>query len=333
MKSKIALDLGSSYTKIYKAGADVVLCEPTVIAIENGNYRKPLAVGYEAEKLIGKTGDNVKIIHPVKNCEITDEKALTALLTAFIKKIKESPLEFNPDVLFCVQCGSDREVIKRFEKVLNSVGLYNVDYAEAPVLSLLGSYAPITDTTGCAVIDFGGEQTTVCVLTLGGVISGVSMAFGGNNLNKMIINHVENNLKLSISTTQAEILKTQIASLVDGDDTKTVINGKDALSGKTRSTQILASEILLPVKSFVDKIIEITNMVFKKLPQEALLEIKKNGVYLTGGGSCLYGIADYLSFALGFDVEKKDESNIACVIGGGITVEDKNLLNKIKLKN
>ncbi len=331
MKNKIALDLGSSFTKIYKAGADVVLCEPTVIAIENGNYRKPLAVGFEAEKLIGKTGDSVKIIHPVKNCEIVDEKALTALLLAFIKKIK-SGFELNPDVLFSVQCGSDREVIKKFEKVLNNVGLYNIDYAENPLLCLLGTYAPITETTGCAVIDFGGEQTTVCVLTLGGVISGVSMAFGGNKLNSMIIKHIEENIKLSISSTQAEILKNQIASLINEDDTKTVINGRDVLTGKTRSTQILASEIALPVKNFVDKVIEITNMIFKKLPQEALLEIKKNGIYITGGGSKLYGIEDYLSFALGYDVVGADERDIACIIGGGIAIEDKNLLNKIKLK-
>lgn len=332
MKSKIAIDLGSSYTKIYKAGADVVLFEPTIIAIENGNYRKPLAVGYDAEKLIGKTGDSVEIIHPVKNTEITDERALAALISAFIKKIKVNALEFNPDVLMSVQCGSDREVIKKFEKVLNGAGIYNIDYAEVPVLSLLGSDAPLTDTSGTAVIDFGGEQTTVCVLTLGGVISGVSMAFGGNKLNEMILKHIEEELKLSISEKQVETLKTEIASLVNEDETKTVISGRDVFSGKTRSTQITASNIALPIKKFIDKIIEIINMMFKKLPQEALLEVKKNGIYVTGGGSKLYGLSDYLSFALGFDVEKTDESDIACVIGGGMTVEDRTLLNKIKLK-
>ena len=73
-------------------------------------------------------------------------------------------------------------------------------------------------------------------------------------------------------------------------------------------------------------------MVFKKLPQEALMEIKRNGIYLTGGGSNLYGLVDYLNFALDFEIEKSEESNIACVIGGGKTIEDKSLLNKIKLK-
>ena len=332
MKSKLAIDLGSSYVKIYKAGADVVLFEPTLIAIENGNFRNPIAVGYDAEKLVGKTPDNVEVIRPIVNAEIVNEKALASLISAFIKKTKANLLEFNPEVLISVQCGSEREIIKKYEKVLNSAGIFNIDYAEVPVLSLLGSDAPITDSSAVAIIDLGGEQTTVCVLTLSGVISGVSMAYGGNKLNELIIAHVEKEFNLTISETQAEKLKVEIASLVNEDDTKTVISGRDVLSGKTRSTQILASDIILPVKKFIDKIIEITNMVFKKLPQEALMEIKRNGIYLTGGGSNLYGLVDYLNFALDFEIEKCEESNIACVIGGGKTIEDKSLLNKIKLK-
>ena len=332
MKSKLSIDVGSSYVKIYKAGADVVLYEPTVIAIENGNYRKPLAVGYEAEKLIGKTGDGIEIIHPVVNTDIVDEKALSSLISAFMKKIKGGVFDVNPDVLVSVQCGSDREIIKNYERVFNLAGIFNIDYAEVPVLSLLGADAAITETKSFAVIDLGGEQTTICALTLGGVIYGVSMKYGGNKLNDMISTHIEKEFGLSASNAQIEKLKTEIASVADEDDTKTVISGRDIASGKTKSMQILASQIALPVKKFIDKIIEITNMVFNKLTQDAILEIKRNGVYITGGGSELYGLADYLSFALGYDVIKPEESRLACVIGGGKTVEDKTLLNKIKLK-
>ena len=48
MRSKLVIDLGSCYTKIYKAGADVVLCEPTLIAINAGDYKRPAGVGKAA---------------------------------------------------------------------------------------------------------------------------------------------------------------------------------------------------------------------------------------------------------------------------------------------
>ena len=53
MKPKIAIDIGSSYTKIYKSKMDVVLCEPTCIAIKNKNYRNPDALcDYVYEQII-----------------------------------------------------------------------------------------------------------------------------------------------------------------------------------------------------------------------------------------------------------------------------------------
>ena len=76
MKPKIAIDIGTSYTKIYKSKADVVLCEPTCIAIKNKNYKTPFACGEDAYALIGQTPENVEIIFPVSNAEITDNKAL-----------------------------------------------------------------------------------------------------------------------------------------------------------------------------------------------------------------------------------------------------------------
>ena len=242
MRSKIAIEIGTSYTKIYKARQGVVLYEPTVIAIEKSNYKKPLAVGYEAEKLQGKSGENVKIIHPVDNTEIINVKALTSLLLEFLNKIKLKNEKFF-EVLLIVQCGSDGEVISHFENALNSVGLYNISFAENPILSLLGAEAPLTDTSCHAVIDLGGGQTTVCALNLNGVISGVSAGIGGNKLNSMIISHVEDELNLTLTNQEVENLKISIASLVDDDDTKTIVQGKQTSTGKPRSLNISASQI------------------------------------------------------------------------------------------
>ena len=190
MKPKIAIDIGTSYTKIYKAKADVVLIEPTCIAIKNKNYKIPYACGHEAYSLIGKTPENVEIIFPVNNTDIVDNRALVALISHFLKKIK-SPLEIIKDALLLVECGSNRDTIKKFENALIGAKVFNVCFAENPVLSLLGLGEELSYETPSAVIDLGGGQITVCVLTKAGVISGASAEIGGNTLNKMIINHIE----------------------------------------------------------------------------------------------------------------------------------------------
>ena len=331
MRPKIAIETGTSYTKIYKSRADVVLYEPSVIAIKNGNYKKPVAVGYDAYNLIGKTQDGIKIIYPVNHTDIIDTKAYTAMVNAFINKIRK-PRERIADAVFTVGCGEDREIIGKFEKALNLIGIYGVEKEETSILSILGADLAIRESSCNALIDFGGGQTTICVLNANGVISGVSAGIGGNTLNKMIAEHIENTLNITLPDTQVEYLKKSVASLASDDDTKVVVSGKDKLSGKNRSLNVSASQILPPVKEFLDKIIEIVKMVFNKVPSESILEIQKNGVLLTGGGSKLYGLADYLSPILGYKVQLVDEPDLSSIIGAGKLVEDKTLLNKLKLK-
>lgn len=331
MKPKIAIDIGTFYTKIYKSKADVVLLEPTCIAIKNKNYKTPFACGEDAYALIGQTPENVEVIFPVSSAEIVDNKALVALLIYFIKKIKK-PFELVQDVLLSVGLGSNRETIKKFENALIGAKLYNVCYAEAPLLAVLGAGEELSFETPSAIIDFGCGQTTVCVLTKAGVISGVSAELGGNDLNKMIINHLDKELNLLISLSSAETLKTKLASLDEDDETKIVISGKDTLSGKQRVTQITASEIYKPVKEFTDKILKIVSVILSSLQSETLINLSKNGILLTGGGAGIYGICDYISSALDIKVERANEFEIASIIGAGKLIENVELLEKLKLK-
>ena len=331
MKPKIAIETGTSYTKIFKSHSDVVLYEPTVIAIKNGNYKKPVAIGEDAYNLIGKTQDGVKIIFPVNHTDIVDLKAYCALVNGFIGKIK-NPYERIADALLTVQCGSDRNIIGKFERALNSIGVYNIENAETSLLSIIGSDIPISEGSCNALIDFGGGQTTVCVLTANGVISGVSAGFGGNDLNKMISSHIQTAFNLNLPDTQIEFLKKSVASLVGDDDTKVVVSGKDTLSGKARSLPISASQILTPIKGYLDRVVEIVKLVFNKVPSESLLEIQRNGIYLTGGGSKLYGLADYLFEILGYKIQVVSEPELSSIIGAGKLIQDKALLNKLKLK-
>ncbi len=330
--AKIAIELGTSYTKIFKSRQGVVLYEPTLIAIEKNNYKKPLAVGYEAEKLLGKVGDEIKIIRPVNNTLITNYKALCALLNAFINKVKVKG-ELAPNVILTVGCGSDRKIISHFESALNKVGLYNVSYAEEPVLALLGADAPLTDNSCHAVIDVGGGQTTVCVLNLSGVISGVSAEIGGNTLNQMIAKHAEEELNLTLSESEVESLKKTVASLALDDDTKTVVQGRQTSSGKPRSMNISASQIAKPVLEYAEKTATIVNLVLSKLNADCIKEITKNGIYLTGGGSQLYGFDDYFTKTLGYKTNVVKEPELSIILGGGKLIGDKELFNKLKLKS
>ena len=234
-KPSLSIDMGSSNTNIYQLGAGVVLSEPSVVAISEGGGRKVKAIGVEAKKMIGKTVDGTVVLSPIFEARVEDERAATAMLENFLNKVTIRRLGARPDVLFAVPCGAENSAIKKYERVLNECDVFNVHFVESPVLTALGAGVPLTDSNPCFVIDIGGGTTTIAAVSLGGTISGINVNMGGKSIDKMLIARIEEEFGLKIGALTAEKLKIQVGSLLEKDNTTTVVNGRDVESGKPRA--------------------------------------------------------------------------------------------------
>ena len=82
----LAVDLGTANTLIYIRGHGIVLEEPSVVAI-NVNSRRPLAVGIEAKRMIGRTPNHIQAIRPLKDGVIADFDVCEEMLRHFIHKV------------------------------------------------------------------------------------------------------------------------------------------------------------------------------------------------------------------------------------------------------
>jgi len=67
----IGIDLGTANVLIYVKDEGILLDEPSVIAIDT-DTKEVLAVGEEANKMLGRTPDKVKAIKPLKDGVIAD---------------------------------------------------------------------------------------------------------------------------------------------------------------------------------------------------------------------------------------------------------------------
>ncbi len=327
----IAIDVGSVNTAIYKLGSGVVLFEPSVVAAAAGDNRKIKAIGSDAKKLIGKTADATQIIFPVFEANIENEEVATDMMENFINKITLKRLGLRPKAVLAVPCGLENEQIKKYEKVLNGAGLFNVDFVEAPILTALGVGAPITNSTPCFVMDLGGGTTSIAAVSLDGVIAGVNVNMGGSNIDAMLIDYIAQYFNLKIGTLTAERIKIQVGSLNENDGTRMAVNGRDLTTGKPREISVGAQDVYLPIKMFFDKIFEIASMVMAKLPAEVSAEIRRSGVYLAGGTSKVVGLAEYFRDKMAIRVNLVDDPELSTAIGGGIVAADPALLKKIRL--
>lgn len=328
----IAIDLGSVNTVIYQLGSGVVLSEPSVVALSVNGKSSIRAVGSEAKKLIGKTAETTKIVFPIVEGEIADVKNATAMTENFLNKITLRKLSLRPKALVSVPCGIENDEIKKYAKVLSGAGVYNADFVESPILTALGLGIPVSESTPCFIIDVGGGTTNIAAVSLDGVIAGVNVNMGGRNVDAMIINLIADLFGLRIGMLTAEKIKTQIASLIEGDATRTVINGRDIESGKPRSVSVSASDVLLPVAAFFDKIFEIASMVMAKLPAEVSAEIRRSGVYFSGGVSRLPGLDGYFREHMAIRANVFEDPEMTAAIGGGILLGNEKLLKKLRIE-
>ncbi len=326
---KLAIDLDSAYTNIYMLGGGLVLSEPTVAAVGQDDKSEVKAIGVEAKKLIGKTAKNTKIVFPVYEGEIVNEKVTIAILSAFLDKLDVKSKLGSCQAVFSVPCGVTSEMLDKYRYVAKKCGIGKVFFVETPLLSALGQRIPLNDSSPCFVMDMAGGVTNIGAVTLDGVIAGISVNFGCNKISTDIIDFVAENYGLQIGLLTAERLKNEIGSLVKNDALSTVVNGRDVSTGTPRAISLRAMDILEPVSKYFNKISELALTVLKKLPPEVSAEIRHAGVYVSGEGALIYGLEKYYSEKFGMKINVADNGQMVVALGGGVALGDSDLLKKI----
>ena len=328
----LAIDFGSAYTNIYMLGSGLVLSEPTVAAVSQDDKGEIKAIGLEAKKLIGKTAKNTKIVFPVFEGEIVNEKVAIATLSAFLDKIQARGKLGGCHAVFSVPCGVTAEMIDKYTYVAKKSGINKINFVETPILSALGQRIPLNDSCPCFVIEMGGGSTNIAAVSLDGVIAGISVNFGNNKISTDIIDYVAEVYGLQIGLLTAERLKKEISSLAINDILATVVNGRDVKTGTPKSISLRAKDIFEPVSKYYDKIVELSVSVLKKLPPEVSAEIRHAGIYVSGEASSVYGLADYYGKKFGMKVNIAEHPMMSVALGGGVALGDSDLLKKISIK-
>lgn len=326
---KLAIDFDSAFTNIYMLGSGLVLSEPSVAAVSLDEKNEVKAIGEDAKRLIGKTSKNTKIVFPVFEGEIVNEKVAAGLLGSFLKKLNVKGGAFGCHALFSVPCGVTAEIIEKYKKVAKYTGIGKVHFVETPILSALGQRIPMNDSSPCFIIDMAGGVTNIAAVSMDGVIAGISVNFGANKISTDIMDFIAEKYGLQIGLLSAERLKNEIGSLDKTDALSSVVNGRDIKTGTPRSISIKAMDIYEPVSKYYDKIGELANAVLQKLPPEVCAEIRHAGIYVSGLASTVYALDKYYGDLFGMKINVAENGAMCVALGGGIAIGDTQILKKI----
>ncbi|MFC4620480.1 rod shape-determining protein [Camelliibacillus cellulosilyticus] len=311
----IGIDLGTANVLIYVKGRGVVLNEPSVVAIDT-KTQKPLAVGEDARRMVGRTPGNIVAIRPLRDGVIADFEITEIMLKHFINKIKVKGFMNKPRILICTPTNITSVEQKAIREAAEKSGGKHIYLEEEPKVAAIGAGMDIFQPSGNMVIDIGGGTTDIAVLSMGDIVTASSIRIAGDSFDREILNYIKRKYKLLIGERTAEDIKVGVATVFPGARHEEIsIRGRDMVTGLPKTLTIDSEEVMQALQEPVSNIVLTAKNVLERTPPELSADIIDRGIILTGGGALLHGIDQLLAEQLKVPVVIA-ENPMTCVAEG-----------------
>ncbi|MBA3796305.1 MAG: rod shape-determining protein, partial [Chloroflexi bacterium] len=289
---KIGIDLGTANILVYVKGKGIVIQEPSVVAVSEGN--QIVAVGDEAREMIGRTPGAITAIRPMKDGVIADYVITEAMLRYFIKKAGRSFTK--PDVMISVPCGVTSVEKRAVRDAAIKAGAREAYLIEEPLAAAIGANVPISGPSGNLIIDIGGGTSEIAVIALGGIVVSRSLRVGGNRFDEAIASYIRKKYNLMVGERTAEEVKIAIGTALPLErELHMEVRGRDLIAGLPRTIPFTSSEVTEALEQPLQQIVSSVRAVLEETPPELSSDIIDKGMVMSGGGALLRNIDKLLT--------------------------------------
>lgn len=325
----IGIDLGTATTLVYLKGEGVVLCEPSVVAIERGTSHV-LAVGEEAKRMLGRTPGNIVAIRPMRDGVITDFEITEAMLRHFIRKVRRRRFQLRPRIVIAIPSGITEVERRAVKESAERAGAREVFLIEEPIAAAIGVGLPIQEPIGNMIIDIGGGTTEIAVISLAGIVFSKSIRIGGDEMDEAITEYLKKTYNLMIGERTAEEIKIKVGSAYPQEEEMSLeVKGRDLVAGLPKSVTISSEEVREALQEPLRAILEITKISLERTPPELAADLIEHGIVMAGGGSLLKGLDKLISEETGLPVHIADDPLTAVAQGTGKVLNEIRYLKKV----
>jgi len=311
------------------------MVEPSIVAV-NQKTGRVVAVGTDANQMIGRTPAHIQAIRPLINGVISNFEMAEEMLSYFMKKTAGliGNNFFRPQVVVGVPSGITNVERRAVRDALESAGAREVHVIEESMAAAIGIGMPVYDPVGNMIVDIGGGTTDIAVISLGGVVRSKSLHIAGERFNQDIINYVRDEFKILLGERTAEEVKVTIgAATRQGSGNETLVRGRDLVTGLPREVAITDSDIREAIFNSLAIFVDAIKEVLESTPPEVVSDIMRRGLVLTGGSANMRGLRELLEKELEIPIHLADDPLTAVVRGTGIVLDDLDHYRDILIDN
>jgi len=325
----MAVDLGTANTLVYVRGKGVLVDEPSVVVVHEATGEL-VAVGHEAKAMIGRTPEDVTAIRPLEDGVIADFEATEQMLRHFIALVHRRRYLAKPRMVICVPSGITAVEQRAVKEAGYQAGARRVYIIEEPMAAAIGAGLPVHRATGNMVVDVGGGTTEVAVISLGGIVTSLSVRTAGDEIDRAITTWMKKEHALLLGEATAEEVKMTLGSAFPGPlDRAAEIRGRDLVSGLPRAVTLTSADVRAAIEEPLHAIIDAVRVTLDQTPPELAGDIMDRGIVLTGGGALLRGLDERIRHETGMPVHIAEDPLTSVAKGAGRCVEEFEALQQV----
>ena len=326
LNKEIAMDLGTANTIIICDGK-IVVDEPSVVALDRRSERM-IAVGMKAKMMYEKTNPEIITIRPLRDGVIANFNACEQMMRGLIKMVHSGNRLFSPSLkmVICVPSGSTEVELRAVRDSAEHAGGREVYLIYEPMAAAIGVGLDVLAPQGNMIVDIGGGSTEIAVISLGGIVADKSIRVAGDELTKDIQEYMSRQHNVRVSERMAERIKINVgAALTDlGAEAPEdyVVHGPNRITALPMEVHVCYQEIAHCLEKTVAKIETSILEALEATPPELYADIVQNGIYLTGGGALLRGLAKRFTDKINIPFHVADDPLHSVAKGTGIALKN-----------
>lgn len=328
----LAIDLGTSRTRVAARGRGLVLNEPTLLAYDRPS-QEVVAVGHEALELEGRSSAEIRVISPLQDGSVADSDFAGKLLDLYINRARDKNVPFfGPRVLISVPAEATDIEHFALRHAAIEAGVSNLHFVNKGYVMLLGAGITRHDLHANLVVDIGAGTMTIAAIVHNHIIFTRTFRVGGNDMDAALVEMIKQNHNLLVGPRSAERVKIELGCALPSDlETTTHVRGRNASGGSPGMAVVNGIEVQEAIEPVVVRIVRFIHEALESLPPEAAGDIYERGIVLAGGAALLAGLDERIVRETRLAVRLIEMPQRAVIRGLSLLFEDKDALRKALL--
>ena len=310
----IALDMGSGQMRIASPEGEMLLDEPTVVALEHGGV-SVLVAGIEAKSYLGKAPERIRVARPVEGGAVVDFDAAREMLRTLLARVLPGDGSRLKVCAVVAQGLTDLER-RTFADCLKAAGIGHVDLVRAPLAAAVGAGLDITKPKGRLLLGIGHGLAEASVICLSDVVHAETNRSGAQAFHEAVSHHLAEHHKIFIGENMAEQATLHLACVAEPDAPRTLtVTGKYAATGSPCALELTHKDLAGALDTVLAEVESLVRSVMEHAPAELVADIGDTGLLLYGGGAQLCGLDRLLSARLSLPTIIVPNPQTACLRG------------------